>query len=537
MNPILHLIGLYFRTLRHLTFKQVYYQIAYRLKKIVFKSKSMSDHLAKVEQSLQLLPSIPSPRSYLGNGTFVFLHQKKVFREKIEWDFIDFDKLWAYNLNYFDFLHQPQISIQEATLLIDDFCREAASRKEGTEPYPISLRGINWIKFFTYHQINDSRYNTVLYSHYYSLAKSIEYHLLGNHLLENGFSLLFGAYYFRNEEFYKKSVAILRHELEEQILKDGAHFELSPMYHQILLFRLLDCINLTRHNPWHADENFHKFLALKAQKMLGWIQAITFTSGDVPMVNDAAFGISPSSNDLLNYSKTLGLYSQTQSLSESGYRLIRLGSIELFVDIGNIGPDYIPGHAHSDTFNFIIYIGGLPVIVDTGISTYSRNQKRLTERSTESHNTVKINECNQSEIWASFRVGRRAKVIHTNEGTTEISAIHNGYQFLGILHQRTWQWKENTVEIRDSISGKSDKYSCVAYFHFHPDRKVHLQDNSILTDYLHLKFSQGSNCSLEEYDFADGFNLTRKAIKAKVSFSKELNTTLVLSDKMPIQSK
>lgn len=37
-----------------------------------------------------------------------------------------------------------------------------------------------------------------------------------------------------------------------------------------------------------------------------------------------------------------------------------------------IGPDYIPGHAHADTFNYELRIDGVPFIVDTGISTYNK---------------------------------------------------------------------------------------------------------------------------------------------------------------------
>ena len=87
----------------------------------------------------------------------------------------------------------------------------------------------------------------------YILLDNLEYHLLGNHLLENGFSLLFGAYYFQDENLYKKAKEILEKELNEQILDDGAHFELSPMYHQLMLFRVLDCINLVKHNQWIVD--------------------------------------------------------------------------------------------------------------------------------------------------------------------------------------------------------------------------------------------------------------------------------------------
>ena len=38
-------------------------------------------------------------------------------------------------------------------------------------------------------------------------------------------------------------------------LNDGAHFELSPMYHKIILSRLLDCIQLIKLNyVWKKDD-------------------------------------------------------------------------------------------------------------------------------------------------------------------------------------------------------------------------------------------------------------------------------------------
>ena len=85
-----------------------------------------------------------------------------------------------------------------------------------------------------------------LYAQYMRLLDNIEYHLMGNHLLENGFSLLFGGVYFGDARFCRKAEEILREELAEQILPDGGHYERSPMYHQIILGRVLDCINLLK---------------------------------------------------------------------------------------------------------------------------------------------------------------------------------------------------------------------------------------------------------------------------------------------------
>ena len=81
------------------------------------------------------------------------------------------------------------------------------------------------------------------------LSKNLEYHLLGNHLLENGFALWFAAHFFDNAYYFKLSKRIIIKQLDEQILKDGGHFELSPMYHQLMLYRVLDCIKLANLNP------------------------------------------------------------------------------------------------------------------------------------------------------------------------------------------------------------------------------------------------------------------------------------------------
>src|SRR5690606_3028422 len=128
----------------------------------------------------------------------------------------------------------------------------------------------------------------------------------------------------------------------------------------------------------------------KAIKMLSWLQAVTFSNGEIPMVNDSAHGIAPSSNKLFGYAKDLGLKWDKSKLSESGYRKFDKSNMEVFIDVGNVGPDYQPGHAHSDTFNFELYLDGKPIIVDTGTSTYEKNDIRQRERETAAHNTVKL---------------------------------------------------------------------------------------------------------------------------------------------------
>src|SRR5690606_13481259 len=112
-------------------------------------------------------------------------------------------------------------------------------------------------------------------------------------------------------------------------------------------------------------------------------------------------------------------------------------------DLAAIGPDYIPGHAHADTLSFELSLGTERILVNGGTSTYERGPLREAQRATRSHNTVEIAGTNSSDVWASFRVGRRARVrdvsIKERDGCVLVSGTHDGYRHLrgNPLHRRT----------------------------------------------------------------------------------------------------
>ena len=105
------------------------------------------------------------------------------------------------------------------------------------------------------------------------------------------FSLLFGAYYFRCDIFYNKAEEILLNELNEQILKDGAHFELSPMYHSIILGRLLDSIYLITNHDYKSKNILLDILIDKSQLMLSWLDTIKYQNNNIPNVINIIYRI------------------------------------------------------------------------------------------------------------------------------------------------------------------------------------------------------------------------------------------------------
>ncbi|PWH83876.1 hypothetical protein DIS18_04805 [Algibacter marinivivus] len=515
-------------TVKYLKLKQVYYRLYYLIKDKIF-NKKYHKNLPNHFKLLKWEDLFLYQNSFFDKKTFLFLNIEHTFENEIDWNFSEYGKLWTFNLNYFDFLNQESITIKKGVSLIKDYISNKDLLKDGKESYTISLRGINWVKFLSKNNIRNQSINQTLYNHYQRLLFNQELHFLGNHYLENGFSLLFGAYYFQDEKLYKSAKKILKEELEEEILKDGGHFELSPMYHQTILHRVLDCYNLVKHNHWKSNE-LELFLEQKAINMLSWLEKVTFKNGNIPMVNDSTYGIAPTSKELFNYAKLLKLSWSKTKLSDSGYRKISNDNYELFVDVGHIGVSYQPAHVHSDTFNFELYVNGTPVIVDTGTSTYEKNELRQLQRSTESHNTVKIGNINQSQVWSGFRVAERAKIVYLKESSKKIEATHDGYKKLNILHTRKFISKDKEIIIEDKLS-KNTNNKVKAFLHFHPSISISKKKNSVILsgNKVSITFSEDVNkINILEYDYALGFNKTAKAQMIEIEFIKMLKTQIFL---------
>lgn len=499
-----------FNTVKYLKFTQIYFRLFYFVRVRFRRASGFKYSFAKesVSTPLNLIDSCEYYSTHK-DGEFSMLNLSKKFDDKIDWNYSEYGKLWTYNLTYFEYLKE-----KEDVNLIYDFIENIESVKDGLEPFPISLRGINWIKFLTKYEIKDKKIDDSLYAQYYILLDNLEYHLLGNHLLENGFSLLFGAYYFQDEILYKKAQEILKKELDEQILDDGAHFELSAMYHQLMLFRVLDCINLVQNNNWKNKELL-KFLENKASLMLGWLEQITFENGNIPLINDSANKIAPTSKELFIYAKNLRLKLRHSKLNESGYRKIKKENYECIIDIGELKARYIPGHAHADTFNFEVNIHNKPFIVDTGLSTYNTGDKRDFERSTKAHNSVEVNETNSSEVWSGFRVANRANIIKIVEKKDFIKSTHNGYnKKFEVLHTRSWIFEDDKIIINDTLNKQC---KAVARLHFHPDVTKEDIIEKIITNH---------KLQITNYNYAPEFNKTIKSLVVEIPFKKELKVEI-----------
>lgn len=516
--------SLLIHTIRYLKIKQIIYQLKYRM--ITSRSMDVKDVTCC---NLCIAHPIPRNRVLIGES-FSFLNHFSVFKS---WNDTSYGMLWAYNLNYMDWLQQENLSVEEGIKWIDKFIIEISTNKIGLDPYPIALRGINWIKFISqyYDEIGETKrviWNKSLYAQYLLLKKKIEYHLLGNHLLEDAYSIFIAAIYFKDKGFYEKSVKLLQHELHEQILPDGSHYEQSPMYHCILLDRLLDCYNFSVNNiHWRKQSALNDFFKEKAIQMLGHLNSVIYTDGQIPLFNDSALGIAPTPEQLFNYAKRLGLQWNTIAMKECGYRKMKSMRMEAFIDIGNITASYQPGHSHADTFNYELKIDGCPFIVDTGVSTYNKTERRQLERGTKAHNTVSINNHDSSEVWDGFRVGKRANVKILEDTSTLVTAVHDGFGKEN-LHTRTFILGDDSFTIHDVVSKESN---AISYIHFAPGvRILSVSSTEIRTESGVIHIFGGVSVDIVEGKIAMEYNRLLPSLIAQIHFTKKCSYIIIYNN-------
>lgn len=436
-------IPLILRTVKHLKLTQVIYQVKNRLIKPAYVTYEAP--FFEVPRGLKTEP-IERYTSWDGKQ-FGFLNLKHGFAG---WEFTDNGMLWAYNQNYFDWINQEGITAEEGCRWIDQFIAEVRGGFP-MDPYPIALRSINWVKFFCrFPEAATKTRLDSLYSQIRLLEKKLEYHLLGNHLLEDAYALYIGSSFFQEEMLLKEATKLLLSQLKEQVLPDGSHYEQSVMYHCILLDRLLDAINIGERCAVNGAD-----LRRYAERMLGHLESIVWSDGDILMANDAAHGIAPKPAEIFEYAKRLGIKWNAIPLKECGYRKLQNQHLEAIVDVGNITAAYQSGHTHADTFNYELRIDGKPFVIDTGISTYNKTKRRQLERSTVAHNCVVVDGENSSEVWGGFRVGRRCHTEIAACTNLVVEASHDGFE------KKCWRRfsvKDGGFVVEDRYDGEAVSY-------------------------------------------------------------------------------
>lgn len=429
------------------------------------------------------------------------------------------EKLWLYNLNYFDDLNAQDAPARRdwhRALIARWVAENPPASGNGWEPYPTSLRIVNWVKWLATGNAAVSGMFVSLTLQAGWLAGRLERHLLGNHLFANAKALVFAGLLFEGSQaaaWLDTGLKIITKELPEQVLPDGGNFERSPMYHAIFLEDVLDLVNAATHWPELVPDAQVACWRETAGRMLSWLAGMTHPDGEIALFNDAAFGVTPGVAELKAYARRLGVVAvdslpgegaaptkkpdtvgaapsprldvtraQLTHFTDSGYVRLQNQDAVALLDVAPIGPDYLPGHAHADTLSFELSVFSQRVVVNGGTSRYGVGPERLRERGTAAHSTVEVAGQNSSEVWSGFRVARRAYPFDLRRQdqaeVLQVACSHDGYKRLSgaPIHRREWVMGAGSLQVADTVRGGN--HTAVARYILHPGVKITAADNN-----------------------------------------------------------
>jgi len=350
------------------------------------------------------------------------------------------------------------------------------------------------------------------------LDEQLELHAANNHLLLEAKALVMlglAMPEFRQAHRWRtRGLKLLFQEVRTQVCADGVHGERVTHYQRAIAGELLEVLLLLENNGQPVPQDIEAILA----RMLEFEVSITKPDGLIPLFGDSGLddshirfaaaaagpagmrwahlkraGLSLSEVDVWLVGSTRAQWYRTAPVVDAalpsrcfphgGFIVMREGAgvdaKYLAMDAAPFGYHRVPGHGHADALSIELYACGQTLLVDPGVyGTWVPAEWRNYFRSTRAHNTVVVDEQDQSVLVGTRLVHRPAQVtLHDWISTMDFDladASHTGYERLAapITHRRQVLFvKPQYWLIVDTLTG-TGQHDFDLYFHCMPGAAV-----------------------------------------------------------------
>ncbi|MBN1512281.1 MAG: alginate lyase family protein [Phycisphaerae bacterium] len=333
------------------------------------------------------------------------------------------------------------------------------------------------------------------YRHLWEIARKYSrFSSANNHRIGEAAGVYIGSRFFRSigeaSTWAQEAKAILCEEMERQVLPDGGHAERATGYHLFCLEFLLYAGLVGR----RTGDDFPPAYWARLERMFEFVAALAEGGESLPMFNDADDGhvlrlcarsrrvagllaigavlfergdfkaLADDCGEPVFWmlgAPGLGAFDRldadaapatifSRAFPETGVYVLQSGGrggddrISVTLDCGILGFGAIAAHGHADALSLTLRAFGVDVLVDPGTYDYFTDPRwRDYFRSTRAHNTVVVDDVDQSESLGPFLWGRRAntRCLRWEPATCggTVAAEHDGYERLvcPVRHRRT----------------------------------------------------------------------------------------------------
>lgn len=393
---------------------------------------------------------------------FTFLNRAIEMGESIDWSAPGpgtEHQLWRMNLHYMEYLET--LGPDDGLTLIERWIAAnppyaPGAWRDAWNSYALSLRVVVWMQWLANHGLRPAAVIDSLARQILFLERNLEIDIGGNHLVKNIKALLWASTFFEGaaaDRWRCKGLELLRRELTRQILPDGMHYERSPSYHAQVFADVIEI----RHAI--GDDALLVTLAAMARATA----LLAHPDGGPAQLSDAGLTMAYSPAECLAIYARVTIQSVEVpqgafALPDAGYFGFHSPTLSLVADIGRIGPDDLPAHAHGDIGSFELSVGRVRMIVDQGVYEYVAGSRRRASRAAAGHNTLAVEGSDQADFFGAFRCGRRPDVtLEAYEPSADgfvLQGRHNGYAHLPgkPIATRRFEVSGPTISIFDRLS-------------------------------------------------------------------------------------
>jgi uncharacterized heparinase superfamily protein len=369
-------------------------------------------------------------------GRFTYLNETHRFpvdkasgRVAVDWAPPGTSPLWRYQLQYLGAVLDLVLAgaPDAAANLVAAWIEHHAGAWSAIawHPYPVSLRLCNMCLAAGaaggFDALGPGAANLAAVSAAY-LHRHFEHDVRGNHLLENARALLIASRSLDGPPvagWERLAREIIAKEIAEQVLPDGAHFELSPMYHKLVLWRLIELSKLL--GP--ADPLVSGSIGPAISAMRRFLAGVLCPDGEVPLLGDSVrnSAFAPPAGPLLDTEVVSPESGGVRAYPNAGLYIFASPRLWAVFDAGPVCPDYLPAHGQADSLTVEVWCDGACLVGDPGVYAFT-GAERGWSRSSRAHSTLTVDDRDTSEVYGSFRIGGRATLESIDTRGDEVSA-------------------------------------------------------------------------------------------------------------------
>lgn len=397
------------------------------------------------------------------------------------------------------------------------------------------------------------------------------YSSANNHLIVEMIVLGIAGVMFNYEKWYSKAINVLDEELFIQNCSDGVNKEHALHYQTFVMEAIALFMLIMKRNSINYPKSWNKLL----DKMSEFIADNMDTQYNVSHLGDSDEGkiLDLCGEHLNHYKYVLELtslllckkyidlnnvheninwlftQSEIENINESydntkskcykdgGYTIIKSinsckDEVMFAIDHAELGFGSIAAHGHADSLSFTMNVNGNRVFIDPGTYIYHIDlESRDYFRKTINHNTICLNNSDQSEMLGAFLWGKRANTKLENYEISDneeyLLASNDGYK--PKIHKREFIYdRKNIMQIKDTING--DNFEWVSTLVLDPKAEViSINGNEVKIkskeDIIKVKVNSEFNIMIEDIWVSEIYNnkIMSKAIKVKGFNKSNLN--------------